>query len=225
MILISGASRGLGRAIAERFIDQGREVVGLARTPAGAPFEVLGVDVASEASVKDVARILRGRGATIEALVNAAGIAAMNLALMAPSSSVRRIVETNLLGTVFMCQAFAPFLIRAGGGSIVNFSTIAVALGLQGESAYAASKAGVETFSRTLARELSGHGVTVNCVAPGPIATDLLKGISQDQIGMITDRQIIQRQFTPADVCDVVEVLLDPRSRSLTGHVLNVGGV
>jgi 3-oxoacyl-[acyl-carrier protein] reductase len=124
-----------------------------------------------------------------------------------------------------MCQAFAPLLIRAGGGSIVNFSTIAVALGLQGESAYAASKAGVETFSRTLARELAGHGITVNCVAPGPIATDLLKGVSQDQIDRITDRQIIQRQFTTADVCDVVEVLLDSRSKSLTGQVLHVGGV
>lgn len=225
MIVVSGASRGLGRAIAERFIERGREVIGLARTPMEAPFEVLGVDVASEASVKDVVRILRGRGVVVEALVNAAGIASMNLAVMAPASSVRRIVETNLLGTVFMCQAFAPLLIRAGGGTMVNFSTIAVALGLQGESAYAASKAGVETFSRTLARELAGHRITVNCVAPGPIATDLLKGVSQDQIDKITDRQIIQRQFTAADVCDVVEVLLDARSRTLTGHVLHVGGV
>jgi len=225
MIVVSGASRGLGRAIAERFVKQGREVVGLARTPVDAPFEVLGVDVASEASVKDAARTLRDRGVIVEALVNAAGIASMNLAVMAPASSVRRIVETNLLGTVFVCQAFAPLLIRAGGGAIVNFSTIAVALGLQGESAYAASKAGVETFSRTLARELAGHGIRVNCVAPGPIATDLLKGVSQDQIDAITDRQIIQQQFTAADVCDVVEVLLDPRSKSLTGQVLHVGGV
>jgi 3-oxoacyl-[acyl-carrier protein] reductase len=190
-----------------------------------APFEVLGVDVARESSVKDVVRILRGRGVVVNALVNAAGIASMNLAVMAPASSVRRIVETNLLGTMFMCQAFAPLLIRAGGGRVVNFSTIAVALGLQGESAYAASKAGVETFSRTLARELAGHRITVNCVAPGPIATDLLKGVTQNQIDDIIGRQIIQRQFTHSDVCDVVEVLLDEKSGSLTGHVLHVGGV
>ena len=225
MIVVSGASRGLGRAIAERLVEQGSEVVGLARTPVDAPFEVFGVDVTSEGSVQDVAKNLRRRGATVGALVNAAGIASMNLAVMAPASSVRRIVETNLLGTVFMCQMFAPLLIRAGGGAIVNFSTIAVALGLQGESAYAASKAGVETFSRTLARELAGHRITVNCVAPGPIATDLLKGVSRDQIDQITERQIIQRQFTAADVCDVIEMLLDPRSKSLTGQVLHVGGV
>ncbi len=225
MIVVSGASRGLGRAIVERLLDQGREVIGLARTPMEAPFEVLGVDVARESSVKDVVRILRGRGVVVNALVNAAGIASMNLAVMAPASSVRRIVETNLLGTMFMCQAFAPLLIRAGGGTVVNFSTIAVSLGLQGESAYAASKAGVETFSRTLARELAGHRITVNCVAPGPIATDLLKGVTEDQIDDIVGRQIIQRQFTPADVCDVVEVLLDARSGTLTGHVLHVGGV
>lgn len=225
MIVISGASRGLGRAIAERFLEQGREVIGLARTPVEAPFDVFEVNVACEDSVKDVVKICKSRGWVVDALVNAAGIASMNLAVMAPASSMRRIVNTNLLGTMFMCQAFAPLLIRAGGGAIVNFSTIAVALALQGESAYAASKAGVETFSRTLARELAGHRITVNCVAPGPIATDMLKGVTSNQIDGIVSQQIISRRLTSADVCDVVEVLLDKRSRTLTGHVLHVGGV
>jgi len=225
MIIVTGASRGIGRAVADRLVSQGEEVLGLARTSVSADFEILPIDVSSAEDVREVARSLRGRKTKVSALINAAGIAAMNLALMTPSGSARKIVETNLLGTIFSSQAFAPLIIRAGGGAIVNFSTIAVALALQGEAVYAASKAGVEAFSRTLARELGSRGVTVNCVAPGPIQTDLIKGISERQLGTVIQGQILRRQFTVADVCDVVEVLLDARSRSLTGHVLHIGGV
>lgn len=224
MIVVSGASRGIGRAVAERLVSQGHQVLGLSRSPAEAEFQILPVDVSAESQIKDLSRSLRERSTPVTAVINAAGIASMNLALMAPARHVRSVVDTNLLGTIFMCQALAPLLIRAGGGSIVNFSTIAVTLALQGESAYVASKAGVEAFSRTLARELGDHGITVNCIAPGPISTDLLKGVSAEQIDRITDQQILRRQFTLDDVCDVVDVLLDPRSRSLTGHVLRVGG-
>lgn len=226
MIIVTGASRGLGRAIAERFVEKGHHVVGLSRqTESDLPFETVQVDVSAENSVKEVVKRLRNYDQPPAFLVNAAGIASMNLALMAPPGSIRRVVETNLLGTIFMCQSIAPLMIRAGIGSIVNFSTIAVSLALSGESAYSASKAGVETFSRTLARELSAHGIVVNCVAPGPIATDLLRGVSPSQINRIVEQQIIRRQFTASDVCDVVELLFDSKSRSLTGQVFHVGGV
>lgn len=225
MIVVTGASRGIGKAIADRLVARGEEVIGVARTIADSEFETLAVDVSSENQVKNLARLLRSRPTAVTALINAAGVASMNLAVLAPAPKVRSVIETNLFGTMFMCQALAPLMIRTGGGSIVNISTIAVSLALQGESAYIASKAGVEAFSRTLARELGGHHITVNCIAPGPISTDLLKGVSREQIVRITDRQIIQRQFSLEEVCDVVEILLDPRSRSITGHVLHVGGV
>lgn len=226
MIIVTGASRGLGRAIAERLVEKGHRVVGLSRrSERGLPFQTLQVDVTSERSVKEVVKSLRDYDQPPVFLVNAAGIASMNLTLMAPPDSIRRVVETNLLGTIFMCQSIAPLMVRGGGGSIVNFSTIAVSLALSGESAYSASKAGVEAFSRTLARELSAHGIVVNCIAPGPIATDLLRGVSQGQVDRIVEQQIIRRQFTASDVCDVVELLFDSKSRSLTGHVLHVGGV
>lgn len=224
MIVVTGASRGIGRAVAERLTCHGHEVLGLSRNPTDAGFKTLQVDVSAENQVRVLARSLREESAEVNALINAAGIASMNLALMAPPRSVRDVINTNLLGTMFMCQALGPLMIRAGAGSIVNFSTIAVSLALSGESAYIASKAGVEAFSRTLAREVGAHGITVNCIAPGPIATDLLKGVSLEQVDRITGQQILQRQFTLDDVCDVVELLLDPRGRSLTGHVLHIGG-
>lgn len=148
----------------------------------------------------------------------------MNLAMTTPASTVQRIVQTNLIGTIFTCQAFAPLVVRAGGGAIVTFSSIAVALGLKGESVYAASKAGVEAFTRAFAREVSGHGVRVNCIAPGPIPTDLTRGVPEESIANVIARQVIPVQFTPGAICDLVELLLDPRASSLAGIVLPVGG-
>lgn len=225
MIIVTGASRGLGRSISERLASKGYEICGVARTVCPASFELASVDVASEAQVREFARAIRDRGIPVTCLINAAGVAAMNLALMAPPATVRSLVATNLFGTMFMCQSIAPLMIRAGGGSIINFSTIAVSLALAGESAYVASKAGVEAYSRTLARELARHSISVNCIAPGPIDTELLRGVSAEQRSSVVGQQIIQRQFEAQDVCDVVELMIDPRSRSLTGHVLHIGGV
>jgi 3-oxoacyl-[acyl-carrier protein] reductase len=224
MILVTGASRGLGRAIAERLQAQGRSVLGLARAPQDLPFESLACDVASAEAVKATAQALKRRGEPLEALVNAAGIASMNLALTTPAAVAQRIIGTNLLGTIYCCQQFGPLMVRRKAGAIINFSTIAVALGLKGESIYAASKAGVEGFSRAFAREMADFGITVNCIAPGPIATDLIKGVPAASIDRIVAQQIIPRQQPASAVCDLVELLLDARSASLSGQVLHVGG-
>jgi 3-oxoacyl-[acyl-carrier protein] reductase len=149
----------------------------------------------------------------------------MNLALTTPPEVTSRILAVNLQGTIHCCQLFAPLMLRQKTGSIINFSTIAVSLGLKGESIYAASKAGVEGFTRAFAREMADFNVRVNCIAPGPIQTDLLKGVSEGQIAKIVSQQILPRQFKPDAVCDLVELMLDPRSQSLSGQVLHVGGV
>jgi len=225
MIIVSGASRGIGLAVANRLTALGHEVMGFARTPGSYDFRLLPIDVTSVSDIQQTADALRQDKVRVTALVNAAGIASMNLALMTPPAVARRVIEVNLLGTMFMCQAFAPLLIRSGGGSIINFSTIAVALALDGESSYVASKAGVESFSRTIARELAPHNIRVNCISPGPIPTDLLRGVSREQTDRIVSRQIFKRQFSTDDVADVVELLLDSRSNSLSGQIFHIGGV
>jgi 3-oxoacyl-[acyl-carrier protein] reductase len=158
-------------------------------------------------------------------LINAAGIAAMNLLLTTPSQTIKRIVETNLLGTIYASQVVSHALVRRGGGRIINFSSIAVAIGLQGESVYVASKAGVEGFTRSFAREMAPHGVTVNAIAPGPIDTDLIANVPSEKLQAITDRQIIPRKASVEDVWQIVRILLSPESAMLSGQVLHVGGV
>lgn len=224
MIVVTGASKGLGRAISERLIEKRIGVFGLARNVQDVSFSSMSCDVSSYESVKAVARYLKNERIKVTGLVNAAGIASMNLALTTPQSVAQKIINTNLLGTIYCCQLIAPLMLRNKQGSIINFSTIAVALGLKGESVYAASKAGVEGFTRSFAREMADFNVKVNCIAPGPIDTSLLKGITAEQINRIVCQQIIPKQFKPDAVADLVELLIDCRSDSLSGQVLHVGG-
>lgn len=224
MIIVTGASKGLGKAIARRLIERGIEVFGIARDISRLGFDGLPCDVSSYDQVKTVVQELKRRKAVIEGVVNAAGIASMNLAVTTPPKITQNLIQTNLVGTIYCCQLFAPLMLRQKKGSIINFSTIAVKLGLKGESIYVASKAGVEGFSRAFAREMADFNVRVNCIAPGPINTDLLNGVGKDQIERIVAQQVIPKQFVPSDVCDIVELLLDDRSSSLSGQILRVGG-
>ena len=225
MIIVTGASRGLGQAITERLLESGEDVIGLARNTNGLNINAIECDVSDYASVKNASKEVRRMKKPVKAFINAAGVASMNMAVTTDESTVQKLIQTNLVGTIYCCQLFAPIMLRQKQGSFINFSTIAVALALKGESVYAASKAGVESFSRTFAREMADFNVRVNCIAPGPIRTDLLRGITDTQIEKITSQQVIQKQFQKADVCDLVELLLDEKASSLSGQVLNVGGV
>lgn len=224
MIVVTGASKGLGAAIVKRLNDSGTATFSLARSIDPNCGHACACDVSDYAQVKSAAAAIKATGQTVRAVVNAAGIASMNLALTTPPSMTQKLIATNLMGTIYVSQLLAPLMIRQKTGRIINFSTIAVALGLRGESIYAASKAGVEGFSRAFAREMSDFNIQVNCIAPGPIKTDLIKGVSEAQIDKIIRQQVIPKAFAPDDVCDLVELLLDPRSNSISGQTLHVGG-
>ena len=225
MIIVTGVSRGIGLAISNRLFESGEEVLGISRNEVSAKFTSKSIDVTDFKSIKNLSDEIRLSGKTVTAVINAAGIASMNLALMANPLTSVNLVNVNFLGTVYSCQAFAPLLVRNGGGSVINFSTIAASIHLEGESIYAATKAAVENYSKTFAKELSKFNVRVNCIAPGPIQTNLLRGVSEDQIGKIVNAQIIAKKFEKDDVVDLVELLMSPKAKSLTGQVLHVGGV
>ncbi|MEO5588165.1 MAG: SDR family oxidoreductase [Gemmatimonadaceae bacterium] len=223
-VVVTGASRGLGRYCADQLHQRGYRVIGLGRTRAAdAEFESREADVSDPESISAALRNLR-RDRSTYALINAAGIASMNLVVTTPSETVRRIVETNLLGTIFCCQQVAPALIRRGEGRIINFSTLGVPLAIKGEAIYVASKAGVEGFTRVFAREMSPHGITVNAVAPGPIDTALIAKVPKEKVDAVVQRQIITRQGTPEDVWNIVSMLLSAESSMVSGQTLHVGG-
>jgi 3-oxoacyl-[acyl-carrier protein] reductase len=225
MYIITGSSRGIGRAIAERLIKNGYDVLGLARNIKDVPFECMACDVSCYENIEVVALKLKNENRKIEGLINAAGISYTGLAIGTPKKISEDIINTNLLGTIYCSQLFSRFMLLNRYGTIINFSSIAVPLSIKGKSLYISSKSGVEAFTRVFAKELSKANINVNCISPGPIDTDALKSTPSIQINEVISQQAINRQFTKDDICDIVELLLDKRSRSLTGHIFNIGGI
>ena len=225
MIIVTGASRGIGKAISERLISKNFEVIGIARNINNLSFESIKCDVSSYDEIKVAVSKIKKKNKKVIGLINAAGIASMNLAVTTPKDVVEKIIKINLIGSIFFSQLVAPLMMRNKSGMIINFSTIAVNIALKGESIYIASKAGIEGFSRSFAREVSDFNINVNCIAPGPIKTDLIKGVPDKQIKNVISNQIIPKQFSAEDICDLVELLLDKKSKSITGQIFHVGGV
>lgn len=223
-MVVTGASRGLGAHVADQAHAAGYRVIGLARHPnENCPYEMQACDVTDPQQLETVFKGLK-RDPQFYGLVNAAGIAAMNLVLTTPAATMQRVVETNLLGTMYASASAGRVLARRKCGRIVNFSTIAVQLGLKGEAVYVASKSGVEGFTRAFAREMADFGVTVNALAPGPIDTDLIRGVDQAQIDHVVQQQVIPEMATPDTVWNLVSYLLEDSAAALSGQVLNVQG-
>lgn len=222
-LVITGASRGLGAHLCEAFKDT-YHIYALSRSgtaPEGC--SAIACDIGDASAVKSALRpVIKDKG--LYGLINAAGIASMNLAITTPPETAEAIIRTNLLGTIHLCSALAKRFARNKNGRVINFSTIAVPLALKGESVYVASKAGVEGFSRSFAREMADFNTTVNVIAPGPIDTALIAGVPDANIDKIVRQQIIAKKFQPSDVADIAQFLLSPESHMISGQVINIGG-
>ena len=228
LIFITGARKGIGRFLAEHFLNQGHSVVGCSRRDSDLEHKSYRhylIDVSHEEDVvKFVRQIIKEHGC-IDVLFNNAGIAAMNALLLTPGVSAERVFGTNTLGTFFMMREVSKAMMKKRKGRIINFSTIAVPLRLEGEAVYAASKAAVESLTQIGARELAHYSITVNAIGPTPVATDLIKLIPEEKITALTERQAIKRLGTFDDVLNVIEFFMDDRSSFVTGQTLYLGGV
>jgi 3-oxoacyl-[acyl-carrier protein] reductase len=139
--------------------------------------------------------------------------------------TVRRLLDTNVTGSFLFAREAAKLMKTRSFGRIVNLSTVAVPLKLEGEAAYVASKAAVVALTQVLARELASFGVTVNAVGPTPIDTDLIRAVPREKIDRLVERQAVRRLGTPEDVANVVDFFLRPESGFVTGQVVYLGGV
>jgi 3-oxoacyl-[acyl-carrier protein] reductase len=228
IVVVTGTSRGIGRALGRHFLRHGDLVFGCSRGRASIRHESyrhFPLDVADEKAVVAMIRAVVAEHGRVDVLVNNAGIAAMNHALLTPASVARGIFDTNFHGTFLFCREAAKAMLRHKTGRIVNFATVATPLRLEGEAIYAASKAAVESFTQVLARELGPTGVTVNAVGPTPVPTDLVKNVPKAKMDALLTRQAIRRFGEIKDVLNVVDFFVSPRSDFITGQVVYLGGV
>jgi 3-oxoacyl-[acyl-carrier protein] reductase len=226
--VVTGTSRGLGRAFAEHYAARGHQVIGCSRgevelDAAGYRHEV--VDITDEQAVKQLFSSVRKEFGRLDHLINNAGVASMNHALLIPSKTLDVILATNIRGTFLAIREASKVMRRAQFGRILNLSTIAVPLHLEGESAYVASKAAVEGLTRVLAGELAPMGITVNAVGPGPMPTELTRGVPDETLDALVARQAIRRTGTVEDVLHVADFFLAPQSGFVTGQIIYLGGV
>jgi len=228
VVLITGTRKGIGRALVEHYAGTGHHVVGCSRSPFEGDlpnYRHCCLDVGDESAVKEMFSLIRKREGRLDVLINNAGIASMNHSLLTPIATVNNIMETNFTGTFLCCREAARLMQLNGYGRIVNFTSVAVPLKIEGEAAYAASKAAVISLTQILAREFADFGITVNAIGPAPIKTDLIAGVSQEKLDALIERQAIRRYGEPRDVINVIEFFVDSASDFVTGQVIFMGGV
>jgi 3-oxoacyl-[acyl-carrier protein] reductase len=234
--LVTGASRGIGQGIALELGKQGAVVVGTATTDKGAQaineyLAAAGIKGAGMAlNVNDAAQVeqaldsIRKQFGEISILVNNAGITRDNLLARMSDEEWDDIMATNLKSVFRTSRAVMRGMMKARHGRIINISSVVGSMGNAGQSNYAASKAGMEGFSKSLAREIGSRNITVNCVAPGFIATDMTEALPQEQRDMLVANVPLKRLGQVADVAAAVAFLAGPGAAYITGTTLHVNG-
>jgi 3-oxoacyl-[acyl-carrier protein] reductase len=225
--LVTGASRGIGHAIAEELVRQGAKVVGTSTSEEGAKKvpgigKVLNVrDAAQCDSLVDEIQKAHGE---VAILVNNAGITRDNLALRMKDADWDEVLDTNLRSVFRLSRAVMRGMMKARWGRIINITSVVGASGNAGQANYAAAKAAVVGMTKSLARELGSRNITVNCVAPGFIDTDMTRALSEDQKKALLEQIPLGRLGTPQDVAAAVAYLASPAGGYVTGAVLHVNG-
>jgi len=234
--VVTGAGRGIGRAIALQFAAQGADVVCISRTvensekvaeevrATGRKAWALAVDVASGEAVAAAAEKILAETGKIDILVNNAGVTRDGLLMRMSEADWDLVLDTNLKGAFLMTKAFTRPLLKQRSGRIINVASVIGLIGNAGQANYAASKAGLIGFTKSVARELASRGITANVIAPGFIDTDMTSGLNE-QLKAEVLKTIPLGQFgKPEDIAGAAVFLAGPAGRFITGQVLTVDG-
>ena len=236
VILVTGASRGIGQAIATRLGDLGGSVVGTATTEAGATaisdhFRVSGIqgrgmvlDVTDQNAVTDLLEKITREYAAPSILVNNAGITRDNLLMRMKEDEWDAIIATNLTSLYRLCKGCLRGMMKARKGRIINIASVVGATGNIGQSNYAAAKAGMIGFTKSLAREVGSRGITVNAVAPGFIDTDMTRELSEEQRQTLLSSIPLGRLGQVEEIASVVAFLASSEAGYITGETIHVNG-
>jgi 3-oxoacyl-[acyl-carrier protein] reductase len=228
--LVTGASRGIGRAIALELAKQGAKVVGTATSEEGAKAiserGLIGkvLDVKNEEQADSLVGLVQKELGDVLILINNAGITRDNLALRMKDADWDDVVDTNMRAVFRLSRAVMRGMMKARWGRIINITSVVGASGNPGQANYAAAKAGVVGMTKSLAGELGSRNITVNCVAPGFIDTDMTRALAEEQRRALLDHIPLGRLGTPEDVAAAVAYLASPQAGYVTGAVLHVNG-
>lgn len=236
-VLVTGASRGIGRAIARTMAAAGARVAITFRSSSeeaegvraeivetGAECLLFKGDAAKMASAEEaVGEVLEAWGA-LDILVNNAGITRDGLMIRMNEDDWDAVINTNLKSVFNFCKAVYRPMMKQRGGRIINLSSVVGVIGNPGQTNYAASKAGIIGFSKSLARELGSRGVTVNVVAPGYVKTDMTASLPDAAREAMLNAVVLKRVGDPQDIANAVHFLASPAAAYITGHVLHVDG-
>jgi len=234
--LVTGASRGIGRAIAIELGRRGARVIGTATSESGARAidEYLGaaqidgrgvvLDVADAASVEACFKDLEGREGTPTILVNNAGVTRDGLLMRMSADDWHTVIETDLSAVYRTCKAVMRGMMKARRGRIINIASVVGVMGNAGQANYAAAKAGMIGFTKSLAREVGSRGITVNVVAPGFIVTDMTDALGEAARATLLGQVPLGRLGAPEDIAHAVAFLASPEAGYITGETLHVNG-
>tara|TARA_B100000787_G_C16143473_1_gene273096 strand:+ start:400 stop:1104 length:705 start_codon:yes stop_codon:yes gene_type:complete len=228
VILISGTRKGIGKELADYYLSLSFIVVGCSRGPSAIKnidYRHFEIDVSNEKDVVKMVRKTKKEFGRIDVLLNNAGIASMNHFLTSPYQTAQNIFNTNFFGTFLLSREVSKVMMRQKSGRIINYTTVASALRLEGEALYAASKAAIENFTQTTSKELAIYNITVNAIGPTPVKTDLIKTVPADKINNLLNMQAINRFGTIKDIQNVINFFINEDSDFITGQIIYLGGV
>jgi 3-oxoacyl-[acyl-carrier protein] reductase len=228
IILITGTRKGIGYQLAKDYLEKGNIVIGCSRLESDlehSNYSHYCLDVSNEEQVTNLFVIIRKKFGRLDVLINNAGMASLNHTLLTPVSTVNKLFDTNFLGTFLFSRQAVKLMQKNKFGRIVNFSTVAVPLNLEGEAIYASSKSAIEQFTKVFAKEIAPMGITVNIIGPTPTETDLIKVVPKIKIDELLSQQAIKRLGNFQDIINVIDFYINKNSNYITGQTIYLGGV